>query len=423
MNSFLHRFFRSFLIGLLLGNLTIPVSPNLLNAQSLLKAEEKSLEKNPQQTSEIEKSIERARFLRYSQERWNEMRRKLEKGETLILEEEKVPEAAVKKPLPPPPPMGPGINVVLPYESGLSISGRKVINFKLSSTIYSQPDLGKGRVSKSDFQLEQQLQVRVKGTVGRKVTVNVDFDDTREDKRNISVIYKGDPDEILQEAAFGDISISLPSTEFVQYSKSVFGARAELLFRPRTGFSRLLPSQLWPRYLPKQIKTYLIGSRTKGISQTKRFTGNTEPERVENLKDIDYLRRQFYQLAFSTGPKPLTEDRPIKIGSEKILLDDQDPNNYNVNETTRTFFILDQTVAALDGVSPATTTFQGPISTNTGVFAQLVPGIDYTIDYVKGTIRFIRTIKTKDVIVVDYTTEGSNTPLSQRTNEKDPLIK
>ncbi|MBI3012506.1 MAG: hypothetical protein HYY63_02660, partial [Elusimicrobia bacterium] len=183
MNSFLHRFFRSFLIGLLLGNLTIPVSPNLLNAQSLLKAEEKSLEKNPQQTSEIEKSIERARFLRYSQERWNEMRRKLEKGETLILEEEKVPEAAVKKPLPPPPPMGPGINVVLPYESGLSISGRKVINFKLSSTIYSQPDLGKGRVSKSDFQLEQQLQVRVKGTVGRKVTVNVDFDDTREDKR------------------------------------------------------------------------------------------------------------------------------------------------------------------------------------------------------------------------------------------------
>ena len=164
--------------------------------------------------------------------------------------------------------------VVLPYESGLSISGRKVIDFKLSNTIYAEPDSGKGRVNQTDFELDQQLQVRVKGTVGRKVTVNVDFDDTRDDKRDISVVYKGDPDEVLQEAAFGDISISLPSTEFVGYSKSVFGVRAELLFRPRTGFAKLFPSALWHRWTPKSVRLFMIGSRTKGITQTKRFTGN-----------------------------------------------------------------------------------------------------------------------------------------------------
>jgi hypothetical protein len=413
---------KSALVGLIVGQLLVPSVPPLHAAESLLTKEEMDLRSEPAKKPDplaagtVEEAIEKARMIRYSQERWNEMRRKLEEGEALIPEAEKpVPTADRKTLTPEAPPIGPGLNVVLPYESGLSISGRKVIDFKLSSTIYAQPDLAKGRVNKTDFELDQQLQVRVKGTVGRKVTVNVDFDDTREDKRDISVVYKGDPDEVLQEAAFGDITISLPSTEFVQYSKSVFGARAQLQFRPRSGFARLFPAQLWHRYLPKTVKSYFIGSRTKGITQTKRFTGQSLLQRKE-INDIAYVRRQFYQLAFATGATispSAPEHRPIQIGSERIFLDDQNPNNNNINETTRTFRVVESTLTALNGVTASTLTFVGPAGPNTGVFKLLVPGVDYTVDYTKGFIRFRRQVQTTDIIVVDYTPAGQSLPISQ----------
>lgn len=370
----------------------------------------------------MEQVIEKARVQRFSQDRWNEMRRRLEEGEALIPVTERPAPVAERKVLPAPPPLGPGLNVVLPYESGLSISGRKVIDFKLESTIFAEPDLGKGRVNKTDFQLDQQLQVRVKGTVGRKVTVNVDFDDTREDKRDISVVYKGDPDEVLQEAAFGDITISLPSTEFVQYSKSVFGARAELMFKPRTGLAKMLPTQLWHRYTPKQWKTFLIGSRTKGITQTKRFTGQTLPQR-KNLEDIRYARRKFYFLAFSTQTTDATnvdttEHRPIVPDSERIFIDDQDSTNFNINDTTRTFLVPTRdTLLKIDGLTPATSNYIGPTNeTNVGVFRQLIRGVDYTVDYVKGVVQFKRTINKKDIIVADYIPQNSGLPISQTNN-------
>ena len=41
--------------------------------------------------------------------------------------------------------------------------------------------------------------------------LNVDFDDTQEDKKDISIVYRGKPGEFVQEAAFGDISVNLPS--------------------------------------------------------------------------------------------------------------------------------------------------------------------------------------------------------------------
>ena len=74
--------------------------------------------------------------------------------------------------------------------------------------------------------MQQELQARIQGTVARKTTINVNFDDTKENVKDFSVVYKGDPDEVVQEAAFGDIVLSLPSTEFVNYNKQLFGIRA-----------------------------------------------------------------------------------------------------------------------------------------------------------------------------------------------------
>jgi len=256
-----------------------------------------------------------------------------------------------------PPILSEGIE--LPYESKLAISGRKFIGMKFTSSKYlHKREDERTSPTPVGFELSQQLQVRVKGTVKRKISVNVDYDDTVENKKDISIVYKGDPEELVQEASFGDITLSLPGTEFVSYNKAAFGAMANLKY--------------------KKAKAYGIFSRTKGTTETKRFSGATTFEK-KDISDISYIRRRYYKLWLDKS------HLPIKPGSEKIYLDDKDATNNTVLTSTIT--------AAEYGVANSTISMSADL---------LYPGSDYTIDYINGVIVFKKTIQSNYVIAVDY---------------------
>jgi hypothetical protein len=321
--------------------------------------------------------------IRFDQKMWNRAREAVEEG---------VEPGA--PPAPPPgrrvgvstttaaPPEQPGLSVELPYESGLSISGRKLISLKLKETRRKSAkraaELNVEKIQR-DFEMKQELQVRIKGKVGRKITVNVDFDDTKEDKRDISVVYLGDPDEFVQEAAFGDITLSLPSTEFVSYSKQLFGVRTKLKY--------------------KRAELMAIGSRTKGITETKRFTGNTQFER-KDIADTSYIRRRYYQLAFDTSHLPLSP------GSEQVWLDNRVGTDNSPN--TNTFTAEDFAVGA---------------STYTGQFDLLRPGQDYTVDYARGIVNFRSALAQNAVVIVDYRRADGQLLSQQGTAGRMKLLK
>ena len=235
-------------------------------------------ETNSQAIEEATLNLDPYQDLHNDRERWNEMRQLIETGQPLtspLPSEIAVSTGPIGRfaPAIPPPP---GFTVQLPYESRLTVSGRKTIGMIYNSTQYSNSSFATTQgvpSAQSSFELQQSLQVRINGQIGRKVTVNVDFDDTKTDKKDISIVYKGDPDEIVQRAAFGDINLSLPQTEFAGYSKQVFGASVELKY--------------------KALKGYFIGSRTKGETETKEFVGNVILQRI-NIPDISYIRHQFY---------------------------------------------------------------------------------------------------------------------------------
>lgn len=295
---------------------------------------------------------------------WNQIRQQKEKK---VFKEEKIetakPElfqistAAVVSEPTVPAILSEGIE--LPYESKLAISGRKFIGMKFTSSKYlHERDDGKTQPSISGFELAQQLQVRVKGTVKRKITVNVDYDDTVENKKDISIVYKGDPEELVQEAAFGDITLSLPGTEFVSYNKQAFGVMAKLKH--------------------KKANFYGVFSRTKGTTETKRFRGSTTFEKKE-INDISYLRRKYYKLAID--PSHL----PIKPGTEKIYVDDKNASNNTILTSTITV-----------------SKYGAGNSSFSATCDLLYPGGDYTIDYERGVIVFRKSIGQNYVIAVDY---------------------
>ena len=320
-----------------------------------------------------EPNVEEASLFEFDQRGWNQAREALE---------------AESRPLPPPSkatlPVGapveapPGISVDLPYESGLVISGRKLIAVKLAQTrrksAKRSDDLGVPQ-NQNEMEMRQELQVRIKGKVGRKVTVNVDFDDTKDDKRDISVMYQGDPGEFVQEAAFGDITLSLPATEFVSFSKQLFGVRTKLQYKNATLMA--------------------IGSRTKGTTETKRFNGATKFER-RVIAGHRYASRQYYSVAFTT--------RPIVAGSETVWRDDGDATNNNKTPITENKSTID-----FDTRSEAS-----PAVSN-GMFDKLKPGDDYTFDSVRGILYFKRMVDSKAVLAVDYEFSDNAERLSDLT--------
>jgi len=328
--------------------------------------------------------------LHNERERWNEMRQLIESGQPLFtpLPSEVAISTSPRGRLAPVNPPLPGFKVILPYESSLTVSGRKTIGMVFQNSNYSNSTFAANQglpSSQSNFELQQQLQVKINGQIGRKVTVNVDFDDTKQDKKDISIVYKGEPDEVVQHAAFGDINLSLPQTEFAGYSKQVFGASAELKY--------------------KALRGYFIGSRTKGTTETKEFVGNVILQRL-NIPDTAYIRRKFYNYTLLDG-RGNDKTTNLTALNVKLYLDTQDVTRPLASLTRRTPY---------GGLLNPTTTY-------TGNFTQLAIGTDFTVDPSSGVITLRTPIAQNAVLAMDYTPPGASQSLAQQFGADSILLK
>lgn len=139
----------------------------------------------------------------------------------------------------------PDIDIPLAFPKGLGfigrggklkIDGHQDISFGGRTSYYTdQLSSEFGAPSKfPQLEMDQKLAVRLTGTVGQKIKVNIDHDSERENqlKNKVSLRYEGDEDEVMQLIEAGDTKLSLPSTYFTGFSgggrKGLFGLRTEL---------------------------------------------------------------------------------------------------------------------------------------------------------------------------------------------------
>ncbi|MBI4368939.1 MAG: hypothetical protein HY547_01775 [Elusimicrobia bacterium] len=273
------------------------------------------------------------------------------------------------------------------WEGKVSIAGRKLIALNLQMKKYLNPEspLRPRTAAKPSLDLRQELQLRISGNVSDRVTVNVDYDDTKENKRDISIVYRGAPGEAVKEISFGDISLNLPQTQFTSYSKQLFGIKGEFDF--------------------KRARMTVVGSQTKGQFAIKRFSGQHQFESGD-IKDTSYIRRTYYDVAFDTAHLPL------QSGSVVIYRDDRNANNdSNAQELT----IDDYAVAA---------------STYTGKFDTLVAGTDFVVDHQRGILKFTNSQAANAIVAIDYTAangsrlsglNGTGRPKAVKTDNESPL--
>ncbi len=263
----------------------------------------------------------------------------------------------------------------LPADSRLDISGRKSVGFKMSGTRYFAERPSQPPPPGATFALEQELQVRLSGTISKRVTVSVDYDDTKpaEDQvRDISVVYKGLPEEIVQEASFGDVTLQIPNTEFTGYNKKIFGAQIKGAY---SGF-----------------RFAAVGAQTKGKTKTVAFTGrNTQIKK--DISDMEFIQRKYYQISMTLTHLPLTPN------SEQIWIDDRTggndkppPNDAQGNPNR-------------GGTQGDPTIFTQPTMPSRAYLLDYQSqGKDYTIDYDRGIITFNKTLSENFVVMAAYRT-------------------
>lgn len=268
----------------------------------------------------------------------------------------------------------------IPFDSKLLLSGRKLIGVNYSGTIYDNEESGK-RANSSDFSMEQELQMKIKGSVGDRLELNVDFDDTQEDKKDIYILYKGKGNEFIREAAFGDINVELPSTEFSGYSKELFGAKVDTQY--------------------KNLKTRAFFSKTKGYSESKQFKGSSKTEK-KVIADTSYIKYKYYSIVKDGISKTIKNDT-AKVYLDKIKTTISD---YVVITTDTDLYYMKDLSA----------------SPYNGNFIKLTAGTDYTIDYTTGILTFKNTLSSQYVVAIDYQyTDG--TWLSDETGGNPQIIK
>ncbi|MFC1520882.1 hypothetical protein ACFL6Y_00590 [Elusimicrobiota bacterium] len=295
-----------------------------------------------------------------------------EKKEALAIPEEMMPAPVVPKPKPP--------ELEIPaWEGKVSIAGRKFIGLTMETKKYLNPPhpLRPRITPKPTFDLRQELQLRVQGNVSERVTVNVDYDDTKDNKRDISIVYKGKPGETVREISFGDIQLSLPQTQFTSYSKQLFGIKGDFDF--------------------KKARLMVVGSQTKGQFAVRRFKGEFQFE-SKDITDTAYLRRTYYNVSFDNSHLPFV------TGSMSVYRDDRNANN---NANTIPLSVEDFVEAA---------------ATYDGNFDILTPGVDYIVDYLTGILRFTSAQPANAVIAVDYI-QANGPKLSASGTGKPKIIK
>lgn len=258
------------------------------------------------------------------------------------------------------------------------------------------------------FDLNMDLKVAIKGKIGERVSVNVDFDQNeRQTQNTFQVQYSAlKKNEFVQEVTIGNLDLQLPKTEFAvfeQKSKRAVGLQSRL----ESG----------------KLKFKTVATLTQGQNHIDRFSGvNRSSSTI--LSEYQFAVQQYYQLepfiyygdgcqknaTFTPASYQRNSSSPMRTftsissnaqqffpsqvditsGSLEIWLDDRNARN-------------DTQLGALtlNAISD-----RSNLSTITGNYHRLQPGKDYAFNNRTGRIRFIEPLRREYRVFVKYKRNG-----------------
>lgn len=252
---------------------------------------------------------------------------------------------------------------------------------------------------KNGFDLDMDMQVNVKGKIGRKVTVNIDYDKNEKQSENtFQVQYKAlRRREFVQEVTLGNIDLSFPKSEFAvfeQKSKQTVGLQSKM----RRG----------------KLQFHGIATLTQGKSFTDSFTGSKRTTSAR-LAEYRYTARKYYQLEPYIFYGDSVSGCPVAIDSNSY---DRNSSSKSITFTSAvdnpaSFVAYQVDIDAgtlevyLDDADPRNdlqlgATNYSPNGTSLGNYHRLIEGRDYVFSYNSGRLQFLKFLRPEYRIYVRY---------------------
>jgi hypothetical protein len=251
-----------------------------------------------------------------------------------------------------------------------------------------------------DIDFRQDLNLRLNGTIGEKVHVNVTHQSSSEDTfvqnpSTIQINYQGTEDEVVKLIEGGNLSLSLTGSKFISYSVSsegMFGIKAEM----EVG----------------DLKMTTIFGRDEAKKDTKKYKGSAEADSTSRYSK-EYVKRTHYYIdnpyemyAIYSEADVTAEGLPASYANNAIKVGTNGgwvvKNAYMLPDREKDFILyVDDGVASNNNLSFEGIEIGHPETTYH--FDTRVIGTDYVVDWDNGIVILNETIDKRATIGVIYT--------------------
>ena len=207
------------------------------------------------------------------------------------------------------------------------------------------------------FEMKQELNVNLTGSIGDKIKVDVDQSSNVQTSidNKVKLRYEGDEDDMIKSVDLGNTNLSLSGASLRQ--DGLFGVKTVA----KLG----------------NVDITTIASKQEGKSETARFTPSGERTRVF-VRDQDYIKRQYYFLA--DHPLVVLKDATLPptagFGSIEVWKDDQNGLNNGTGTSSGPSLEGRPGYGRLDPTADSSAT--NP-QLSLGFFKKLTPGEDYVL--------------------------------------------
>ncbi len=244
----------------------------------------------------------------------------------------------------------------------------------------SDTDHATSKVISSGFTPKQEVQLHLEGNVGRRMSIYIDHDSRREDNRYRMNYRAVNDDEIIREINAGEIDISFKNSKYAVYDNTTAKGLGVDVTVKKDNF---------------QIKAF--GSVTRGETVVENFRGTASPGNMK-LSEYQYVRRMYYQLEPFRRYDGLSSP-PSGAGAYSL-------NTFQSNSSDFTPFTVDIDSSGfsiyMDDQVGSNNTGTMQLSFDGGYYGKLSEGVDYTINYATGVIKFLKGVSESSRVFVVY---------------------
>ncbi len=265
----------------------------------------------------------------------------------------------------------------------LQVSGNVNINGRLQNQERSQVAAGYREGKTTSFIVDQKQQLNIEGKIGDRISILVDQDSERDFdfENNLRIHYTGEEDEIVQGVQAGNISLSLPGTQYVTFSSKssgLFGIKSDMKLGG--------------------MDITAIASVEKGEKQKLSVDGGAQS--TENsVQDYEYQRNLYFFL-----------DSTYRANLYRGFFENGGRFTFDPNRIVSDLEVYKSVIIEAAGtmygkafVDPNDTTRYRE-QTEQRLFERLTPEQDYTFNNNLGYIRLNTQLQSNEVLAVAYRT-------------------